>query len=1758
MSRVLSKRLIHLFFAGLSALLVLLASTVSPALAAQGVTAGATSSSFAVNQDGAATLSIPIPVPPGTAGFQPGLALSYSSQQGGGVLGVGWSLSGLSAINRCVPTEALDGQSGGVDYKSTDKFCLDGRRLIKVDESENEYEYRFVVDNFTKIVANGVNDDKCGSGPCSFTVYQPNGNIVEFGTVENSTTAAPSGDGLIAIWSISKSTDPNGNAITYSYNADICSGTTDNYLTSIEYTSNDGATRPLESRRSVKFTYYDPATYLTQYHNGLSFTWRCRLQSIATYVSDESDNEALVKKFTLNYSAGSTTNQLRLDSIQECGADDTCYSETSFSYADSGSTGGAFVSQNPVSLTGASSDGLYQAADFNGDGLTDVLQLRNIGGVTNATLFIRSKDGFSQSTPESLGSWHEDATYLVGDFNGDGFSDIAELYQVGSDISLSGYYGSSSGLSLAKWSSPDLSWPESGAFATGDFDSDGRADIGVFKNVGGALGIQSLMSTGTDFSVSSWSGVSVPWNGGFVLPGNYTSDGATSLAYARPVGNNLTVDVISYNHGAPSSSNWLDRSSDVSWSNSTEFLFGDFNGDGLGDVGYLSQRGSNMMAHALLSTAAQFVPVLLDQSFVTQADSNQYFASDLNSDQTSDWLVLTNSGGSIEAKVFLSEPGDNGLELNSVDWSIDNPGSYNGSTFLVSDFTGMGFSDIARFNQVGSDLQVQIYALSPFQPAPDKTVAPPDLLTAMTNGVKGTVAIEYAPLTNVTSKIYTKEAGSSYPVQDFQSAYWVTANHQVDDGRGDSYSYSYSYSGAKINVSSWGWLGFDSMSVTDNQLGLIETRTFSQDFPKIGALIGKSTQSTQQSGNPVLLTKTSMDYSCRTGSGTSGSLASGCQGKSGQSQSGNTLYFTNVFQVLTSSTDESAYESDEENSAISRVLKFTYDGYGNILTVSDTAIAGEKTDSLFSCYSVDNEDRDKKWLLGLVEGAKISTNKDDCKKFTSFTEDPDLRLSTFEHDDNGNLIYAQRWLATSDEDTSAGCGSTSVTGGVWLCTRYEFDDYGNVIAITYPNTAIIDPQKDQTHVEYDQTYQTFPVKVSPPLGQDGADLSVQTAYNPYFGSVESLTDPNGVTFGWSVDSLGRPQSSSGVNLQDESGSIVELSHITYRTPQDDDSGLQTTVYNSSTWQESSEGSYENWYSQSVLTDGLFRPYKIEDNLLARSDASPSICVPSTGEQKIYADITYDAVNRVSTWSLPYFSDNEKAFWEIDYNPNQTISRKEGPEGITFLWDDDLLSMQSTKTIAIYSEGKEASLAQKFTTTSDPRRQPIAATNPDGGETSYTYDPLGNLTSITDPLDVKMTFVWDTVGRLKNMTHPDTGTESYLYDLNGNLTKVTKTSGNSKQEEIKFTYDANNRPTTKTVYDISGDKTRSVIYTYDVAEIEKQLVQNTKGRLAGVAASSPKDSSNDITYALSYDGYGNVAKRTTYTDMLPSLSLGWTWNPNGQQDAMTFPDGSVMKNRYFTDGSLCSVSLEGTTYASYGGYNALRQPGNITYLNDITSSFAYDVLGRLTSEVTRSKNEELINRKYDWSQESSSPANTLTQILDSTPQGKNETFQYDSMGRMLEATGLYGTVNYSYNSGGAITSDPSQSYVYPEQSYQPSYTTDLSDPSKTLATFTFDGFGNLTQMQQDQPTPELPSLNFEFDPENQLLQASRSTESKPTTYAYDPFGLRYSKTNPDGSVTWYFGSNYAITKLPGDAGMVATKTIRGNGRAIAEITNTYTP
>ena len=174
---------------------------------------GTIDGTFEVNNSGEAIYTIPIEVPPGTAGMQPKLSLIYESGGQNGLLGVGWRLAGLSTITRCPATIRQDGFKGAVNFDSYDRFCLNGQRLISIKGiyGADGTEYRTDRESWTRVISHG----QCGNGPCNFTTTAKNGSQMEFGnTADSRIEAQGRTDRTVRVWAVNEMTDNNGNYVT--------------------------------------------------------------------------------------------------------------------------------------------------------------------------------------------------------------------------------------------------------------------------------------------------------------------------------------------------------------------------------------------------------------------------------------------------------------------------------------------------------------------------------------------------------------------------------------------------------------------------------------------------------------------------------------------------------------------------------------------------------------------------------------------------------------------------------------------------------------------------------------------------------------------------------------------------------------------------------------------------------------------------------------------------------------------------------------------------------------------------------------------------------------------------------------------------------------------------------------------------------------------------------------------------------------------------------------------------------------------------------------------------------------------------------------------------------------------------------------------------------------------------------------------------------------------------------------------------------
>lgn len=201
-----------------------------------GAVVGSIPATFNVNNNGAAVYSVDIQLPSAIGTMMPKLSVIYNNQRGNGLMGWSWDVGGLSVISRVGQTEYYDCNTTSVDFKN-DRFAIDGKRLMALEDVEygaNGTVYKTEFDNMDKVVSYTANGYK---GPEYFVVWKSDGKIWEYGATKDSRMEPVGSDKMIHKWMLNKISDRNGNAVLFHY--DINNATGESYIDNIEYTVNE-------------------------------------------------------------------------------------------------------------------------------------------------------------------------------------------------------------------------------------------------------------------------------------------------------------------------------------------------------------------------------------------------------------------------------------------------------------------------------------------------------------------------------------------------------------------------------------------------------------------------------------------------------------------------------------------------------------------------------------------------------------------------------------------------------------------------------------------------------------------------------------------------------------------------------------------------------------------------------------------------------------------------------------------------------------------------------------------------------------------------------------------------------------------------------------------------------------------------------------------------------------------------------------------------------------------------------------------------------------------------------------------------------------------------------------------------------------------------------------------------------------------------------------------------------------------------------
>ena len=552
--------------ARLGAAFTLLLSSALPALAQAGPTeapaavtslpsgpgsvSGLSSTTDVSPFNGQVSWSIPLPLPPGRAGFGPGHALSYSGSLGNGPLGIGWSLG--------VPQLRRSTLEGVPTYTDADTWELAN---VSSDGGADGRLVAIAPDEF-RVEGAGQGVRVLGAPLAGFQVITSDGLIWSFDVPQ----ADPDDPSRVFSWRPSTVTDLAGQQVTYAYLADA--GTL--YLAGIAWGPNvacDG--QPAAPAFAATFDHEPRPDEVSSWLTGFLVETRLRLTRV-TITAHCEQRSALV----LGYDPDPELATSRLRTVTQTGRGGAgTVAPLTFSY-------GTDLAQQSVQLTGVDGWALgvrgVTLLDVDGDGLDDLARFelnnrewkRNLGGT------------FAAATPLPGGDLRPLDDLQLLDLDGDARPEM--VYQV------------------------DVSWRvyrlESATFVeAGDWPGTSQVDLTggdrVFADVDGDRRVDLLRSktSGLAWHRSEPTGLADPLVRGPAVPGEpYLDPGDDRLRFTDANGDGL-VDILWLGHskptifpgrgdatfapGEPWSYPWPEAGVDPS-----RVLLGDLNRDGLIDV----------------------------------------------------------------------------------------------------------------------------------------------------------------------------------------------------------------------------------------------------------------------------------------------------------------------------------------------------------------------------------------------------------------------------------------------------------------------------------------------------------------------------------------------------------------------------------------------------------------------------------------------------------------------------------------------------------------------------------------------------------------------------------------------------------------------------------------------------------------------------------------------------------------------------------------------------------------------------------------------------------------------------------------------------------------------------------------------------------------------------------------------------------------------------------------------------------------------
>ncbi len=1536
---------------------------------------GSIPGNFNVNATGAATYSIPIAISPGTQGLQPNISIVYNSQAGNGILGMGWNISGLSAITRVGANIFSDEEAGGVNFDDDDKFALDGNRLLVKTGTYGEAASTYETQNqtFNTITAIGT----LGNGPKYFTVQTTDGKTLYYGSTSDSRATAINKT-TPYMWRLTKVVDKNKNYMKYHYKKYNGESVID-YIT---YTGNSNADK--EPYNTLHFYYDEKADTKKVYISGNKIIQSLVLREIRAYHKDD-----ILWKYNFEYTESTFTH---LNKIIQSNSDGSELNPTIINW---GEDNNSIAVTEDVNLPSPDPDDIddkeayFYSCDFNGDGLSDIIEsysydeyiyfdlrqayLKDDNSVSFKSIY---KD-YSALCPETylLGAkvraaFNNCAVNIDNDANtefvfpyyynvtDDNYAFLLDVIDIKNGAVIKN--------TIMTSESSDIP-----AFNMGDIDNDGISELIYIdqKEYDGTYNgriidfIDGEMDKEAEFTVDFWvENMAI---------NDFDGDGLNDILFLSP---NDGYHIYKNTGGTNESFHFEEAGSGDDFNSDFNDLHaGDFNGDGLMDFLCNEECSANWFVainngdFTFTTSSSTFKVTEItghDESCTTSNDDNDYcLVTDFNNDGMSDIIMTeayfdqkTNALGNVTGGTFTKfnivwyASTGSGITTNKSLTTYDEEDYSLFRNIVSGDFNGDGRTDIINY---GSDLyssvtydeddEEQYRMYSAFNDDFDD-----QKVVSITDGFNNTTNISYQPLTYEDTEdgetFYTTGSSSTYPLVDFQGAmYCVSKTTQSQpDGIDGTTDIDYNYTDARIHANGLGLLGF-------------------KEFEAINSNTGITTK-----------TKTTLDED----------------------------YFvpSTVVKVITNSSDEKISNTkstfgppEVSNGAIfnmlSSVLKQNYND-------------GTSYSSNTTSYTYDDDGLLTYDKIKYSDGSYISHNYDNY-----VLGKPELVITTSKHKDDEDTFTSKVFC---DYETSTGnllekIDNYEVEGKEITTTYSDFNDFGLPTTIT---TSADDVETYTKNLTYDDTKRF--------ITQEENDFGTITRnYNASNGLLTLEEDENGLTTTYTFDKWGR---NTGIT-----------------TP------TGVNIYTSFAWDSDGENYYALYYTYKTATNTNSPWEKVYYDSYGREVKKESVRFSDVEDQtdiSIYKDIYYNSLGQVDKiYSGVGVRTGISNTIEYSYNENGQVSDEVYGYGKSISYAYNGLS--TTTTINGYEYTRTYDCLGKLVKQEEPlsnhtisytyrsNGKPDEITIP-GGVVSFDYDAVGNQTSLNDPDAGTMEYEYDAYGRITyqkdNNDDPAPNEFTIFYDDLGRISSSTDQNGLSTSYAYVLTGNGKNQLLSESfngvsktyTYDSYGRiKTTTEHISDDIDDQVYQYTYNTNNQVKTITYPS------NLVVENTYDDYGNLYKISADDELI--------WELTGNKAKIYSTKlGNGYYNQQEYDGYGFLTSCSNTNIDVGYSYKYDYTTGNIKsredHLSGYTEEFGYDEQNRLTSSTYNSTSFSYeiaddgtgnIGSKTDvgtYVYGNSDSPHQLTQLTEAVDDMEYQNISYNSFGKIETIT--QGDIEYN--------------------------------------------------------------------------------------------------------------------------------------------------